>query len=169
MEDIHAILNSGSSCDVIYLDFKKAFDTVSHPELLYKLRKAGVCGDLWFWFQDYLSGRVQHVSINNSISHSFPVTSGVPQGSILGPLLFLIFINDLPSEALHSKLLLFADDAKCFSAITSSVDCHLLQSDLDRLSKWSSNWRLFFNESKCSLLSLFSTAVLNKLSFFLTI
>ena len=79
------------------------------------------------------------------------------QGSILGPLLFLLFINDLPQYVLHSIPLLFADDTKCLSPISSALDCQLLQSDFDKLSNWSSEWKLLFNESKCSLLSFSSS------------
>ena len=100
----------------------------------------------------------QHVSISVSISgcssSSLPVISGVPQGSILGPLLFLIYINDLPSSSLFTKLFLFADDTKCLSRISSPSDSLLLQSDLDRVSSWSKKWLLAFNETKLHLLSI---------------
>ena len=101
----------------------------------------------------YLTNKIQHVCIDGSNSSLQPVLSGVPQGSILGPLLFLIFINDLPQCILHSIPLLFADDTKCLCPISSPLDCQLLQSDLNNLSYWSSKWKLLFNEAKCSLLS----------------
>ena len=138
--------------DVIYLDFKKAFDSVPHNELLLKLWNIGITGNLWLWFKAYLTSRNQVVSVNKAFSDSLPVLSGVPQGSILGPLLFLIFINDLHQSNRSSSLLLFADDAKCFRMIQSPSDCLLLQSDLSRLSNWSSYWKLSFNELKCTLI-----------------
>ena len=124
-----------------------------HQELLLKLWKVGIVGR---WFREYLSNRLQHVCINNSKSSTLPVISGVPQGSLLGPLLFLIYINDLSPSLKHSSTFLFADDTKCLRPIHSPHDCILLQSDLDALSTWSTNWKLKFNESKCSLLSITS-------------
>ena len=138
--------------DVIYLDFKKAFDSVAHNELLYKLWNIGLTGSVWNWLQAYLTNRTQCVSINSAISTPLPVKSGVPQGSILGPLLFLLFINDLP-DLIMSRVLLFADDAKCYRSITSITDCLKLQEDLNSLSLWSSTWSLHFNPQKCSVLS----------------
>ena len=138
-------------------NFKKAFDSVPHQELLLKLWKTGIVGSLWRWFREYLSNRYQHVCINNSKSSTLPVVSGVPQGSLLGPLLFLVYINDLSSSLNHTSSFLFADDTKCLRPIHSPHDCILLQSDLDALSTWSTNWKLNFDESKCSLLSVTSS------------
>ena len=149
-------LNNYSRCDVIYFDFKKAFDRVPHQELLLKLWKVGIVGGLWRWFRDYLSNRYHCVCINNSSSSTLPVISGVPQGSLLGLLLFLIYINDAPSSLKHSESFLFADDIKCLRPICSPHDCIQLQSDLDALSLWSINWKLMFNETKCSFLSIIS-------------
>ena len=156
LTNVHHALNNSPKCDVIYLDFKKAFDSVPHQELLLKLWRVGVVGSLWRWFCEYLSNRYQHVCINNSNSPTLPVISGVPQGSLLGPLLFLIYINDLPFSLKHSESFLFADDTKCLRPIRSPHDCIQLQSDLDALYSWSSDWKLMFNETKCSLLSIVS-------------
>ena len=147
----HQILTSESQSDVVYLDFKKAFDSVAHNELLAKLWSFGICGSLWLWIKAYLSNRLQCVSIGQSASSLLPVLSGVPQGSILGPLFFIIFVNDLPSSLLFSSILLFADDAKCIMPVSSISDCHLLQSDLARIVKWSATWKLLLNEDKCSI------------------
>ena len=115
---IDSIVNHPSQTDVIYLDISKAFDTVSHGILLSKLRHFGISGSLWAWFKNYLSNRYQRVSINNNLSHTLPVVSGVPQGSILGPVLFLIYMNDITSSTRHSQLLIYADDTKCFKHLS---------------------------------------------------
>ena len=154
LDKVHLSLNNNASCDVIYLDFKKAFDSVSHNELLIKLWNIGITGNMWYWIREYLTGRHQHVCINGCHSSTLPVVSGVPQGSILGPLLFLVYVNDLPTQALNSDLFLFADDTKCLKSVSSPSDSSQLQCDLDRLFAWSMNWKLSFNESKCFLLSI---------------
>ena len=109
----NTIFSSPFPIDVVYLDFRKAFDSVTHNELLLKLWKFGITGTLWLWLRAYLTNRVQCVSVGQSISPTLPVISGVSQGSILGPLLFLIFVNDLTSSVSFSKILLFANDEKC--------------------------------------------------------
>ena len=159
LADILNSINNMSQSDVVYLDFSKAFDTVAHNELLVKLHSLGITGNLWSWFRAYLTDRRQSVCVNNCLSTSLPVLSGVPQGSILGPLLFLVYINDLPSYASNSNLLLFADDTKCLKSITNLADCHKLQDDIDKLSLWCNQWRMKFNITKCVLLSFHSKQV----------
>ena len=141
-------LNTGSQADVIYLDF----DSVAHNELLLKLWSFGITDSLWLWLRAYLTNRLQCVSINGSVSDVLPVISGVHQGSILGPLLFLIFVNDLSELVSSSMVLLFADDTKCVKSITTFPDCISLQRDLNKLAEWSLIWNLPFNEEKCTLL-----------------
>ena len=138
--------------DCIYLDFSKAFDSVPHGELLMKLWSVGITDKLWSWFRSYLFNRSQVVSINNQLSDPLPVKSGVPQGSILGPLLFTIYINDLSSSISYSNLLKFADDVKCYRAICNSNDSLSLQFDIDSLFQWSLDNKLSFNINKCTVL-----------------
>ena len=149
MNGICESFSSKSQTDVIYLDFKKAFDSIAHNELLVKLWSFGITGNLWWWFRGYLSSRHQCVIINHCISDPLPVISGVHQGSILGPLLFL---NDLPTTVSSSHTFLFADDTKCLQTVCSYSDCHSLQNDLQNLFYWCQYWNLHFNERKCILL-----------------
>ena len=137
-----------SHLHVVYLDVRKAFDSVPHCELLLKLRKAGIVGDLWDFFHEYLTSRLQCVAINSATSSMARVKSGVPQGSILGPLLFILYINDIPEWVPMLKAFSFADDTKL---ITSNDDCHNLQG-LDAMNQWRIENKLLFNESKCAVL-----------------
>lgn len=141
----------GGQVDTIYLDFRKAFDSVPHCELLHKLRSSGISGKLWEWFREYLSDRFQSTSIANCRSSFLPVPSGVPQGSILGPILFILYLNDLPLSVHCSKLLSFADDTKCFKQIRKPEDSDLFQEDLHHIGNWSSIWKMAFNISKFAL------------------
>lgn len=149
---------------MIFLDFSKAFDSVSHSLLVHKLQSFGLNGLLLNWIQSYLSNRQQRVVIEGNSSPWLPVKSGVPQGSILGPLLFLLYINDMPEIVSSSTLALFADDAKCFRSINSIADCLELQRDLDRLFQWSVKWKLEFNVKKCKALTV-SRSIHNKVKF----
>ena len=158
LNNIYHSFDINVQTDVIYLDFKKAFDRVAHDELLFKLWSHGITGNIWWWLKAYLTGRLQCVSINNVSSSLLPVVSGVPQGSILGPLLFLVFINDLPTVPISSKMLLFADDTKCFHSLCSPLDCKLLQNDLHILSMWSHKWNLLFNEDKCVVMRFLNSS-----------
>ena len=147
--EVFKSLDTGTPTDGIYLDFSKAFDTVSHNELLVKLWMIGITGPLWFWFKDYLSLRTHFVSIDNVCSSHLPVISGVPQGSILGPLLFIIYINDLPLTIARSSVFVFADDTKLFKPITG-LDCsNELQADISDIKNWCRTWKLSLNSSKC--------------------
>ena len=123
-------------------------DSVPHNNLLIKLWSCGINGNLWLLFKAYLTSRKLCVSINHHSSNFLPVLSGVPQGSILGPLLFLIYISDLPSAVSFSELLSFADDTKCFKCIQNLDDCTNFQLDLSSLQNWSNNNHLLFNVLK---------------------
>ena len=120
--------------DTIYLDIKKAFDTVSHSKLLENLWAAGLVGNAWKFFEAYLSDRQQFISINSHRSDVLPVISGVPHGSILGPMLFMVYINSLPEVLQSATCLLYADDTKCYQRISSHFDGVLLQNNLNNLS-----------------------------------
>ena len=147
------ITNSGSQTDVIYLDISKAFDSICHKELLDKVYSMGVKIRLWEWFKCYFSGRRQKVQINSCQSSLLAVISGIPQGSILGPLLFIIYMNDLPGYINFAKSLMFVDDTKCYSSIRSSLDSDILQKDLDSTVSWSRKWNLSFNPTKSVVVS----------------
>ena len=139
--------------DAAYLDFSKAFDSVPHQRLLHKLHAYGVRGKVLDWVKSFLSDRTQYVSINNEQSSAIPVTSGVPQGSVLGPTLFIYYINDLP-DATDQIVRLFADDSKIYSEIRNEDDSKNLQKGIDNLVEWSSRWLMKFNAKKCKILHL---------------
>lgn len=151
---IGSLLDDGGQIDVIYLDMSKAFDKVNHKLLIHKLRQFGFGGSLLQWFSSYLTDRVQRVTVLGATSDTLPVSSGVPQGSILGPLLFLLYANDLPDAVISSQIAMFADDTKIFKAIKSPDDAALLQKDLGNLETWSTASGLMFNEKKCKSQSI---------------
>ena len=118
-----------------------------------------ISGEAWKFFRSYLTDRQQCVTINNTLSNLVPVSSGVPQGSILGPLLFIIYINDLPSCTRHSLIDIYADDTKCGKKIQNSQDCILLQSNIDVFSSWSDSSQLCLHELKTCLVHFCSNKI----------
>ncbi len=151
LEDLEDALDDGDAVDVIYLDCRKAFDTVPHLRLLKKLRAVGIGGDIVKWIESFLNNRVQRVATRGSHSQWLRVWSGVPQGSVLGPILFLVYVNDL-METVQSEGKLFADDTKIYRRIKTSQDGEILQDDLSKLQEWSRKWLLTFNEDKCKVM-----------------
>lgn len=155
LHEINQTLDNSGQTDIIYMDFSKAFDSVCHRLLVHKLRSFGFHGTLLKWFESYLNNRHQRVVIEGESSQWLPVLSGVPQGSILGPLLFLLYVNDISDcVSANSVIGLFADDAKMIRSIHSLNDCLALQNDLDKLCEWSKKWKLDFNVGKCKLLTV---------------
>jgi hypothetical protein len=136
------------------MDFSKAFDKVSHARLLYKLERYGVSPPVCGWIKSFLSGRTQQVVIDGEASDSVPVTSGVPQGTVLGPSLFLAFINDMPSYTTHSTVRLFADDTIVYLTVSTIDDCIKLQENLTNLAKWEQDWLMEFHPDKCNVLRI---------------
>ena len=162
MEDWTEILDEGNGIDVAYLDFRKAFDLVSHRHLLYKMSKYGITNQVLGWVEAFLDQRTQKVVIRGTASEPAAVTSGVPQGSVLGPILFLLYINDLPLEVI-SPISLFADDSKIFTKITSernnreannTIENEVLQKDLNNVKDWAAKWKMEFNVDKCKIMHL---------------
>ncbi len=140
--------NRGFTSMIVFMDFAKAFDKVCHRALLKKLKAYGFDGKLLEWIEDFLKNRRQRVVIGEFKSDWLEVLSGVPQGSCLGPLLFVLFINDMPN-LLENVCKLFADDTKLIGTIKNSLDLKSIQSDVDRLEKWAKDWLMSFNEPKC--------------------
>ena len=134
--------------DLIIMDFAKAFDKVPHGRLFHKLEYYGIRGSTHKWINSWLSGRTQQVVLDSQASDPVPVLSGVPQGSVLGRVLFLIFINDL-LDNIRSSVRLFADDCVLYRNIHSLQDCLALQEDLTSLGQWEADWQMKFNVAKC--------------------
>mgnify|MGYP000512335400 FL=1 len=160
-------IGEGLQVDVIYLDFSKAFDRLDHKVLIQKLAAFGFSNSLVKLFMSYLSDRIQYVSLYGYTSEKYTATSGVPQGSILGPLLFNLFINDIGSN-LNVNFLLYADDLKIFKRIDSLDDCHSLQQNLDQINNWCFNNNLQLNLEKCSMVSFTTKTTIIKNEYLLS-
>lgn len=145
-------LDGHLQADVIYTDFSKAFDKLDHNILLNKLNRFGISDALIDLFKSYLHNRVQYVAYNGFKSSAYNATSGVPQGSVLGPLFFILFINDI-TDVIDVNILLYADDLKLYTTIHSSIDCIRLQNNLDVLNNWCRSNGLPLNIAKCNVLS----------------
>ncbi len=139
--------------DMAILDFSKAFDTVPHDKLLEKLDSYGINGNIKDWLSNFLKCRIMRVVVEGEHSTDAKVDSGVPQGTVLGPLLFLCHINDLP-ESVTLQVRLFADDCLLYRPIKNATDHHALQDDLAKLEIWAKQWGMKFNAKKCYIMSM---------------
>ena len=153
-DDVMHMLNRVSTVDMVYLDFAKAFDKVDHGILLHKVKDLGITGKLGQWFYHFLTNRKHFVRLPGGLSDDHPVISGVPQGTVLGPLLFIIMIADINRDVVSSKLISFADDTRVYSQIADTEDCDSLQQDLNAVYKWASDNNMFFNAKKFHYLPL---------------
>ena len=150
-EDIARNLDNNQQVDMLILDFSKAFDTVPHKRLLKKLEPYGINGNILSCLEAWLTQREQQVTIEGDKSSKAKVASGVPQGTVQGPLMFLLYINDIGND-ITSKIRLFADDSLLYLAISTKDDCKRLQQDLDRMVNWTKTWQMIFNPLKCYVL-----------------
>ena len=153
VEDLARNLTSGKQTDLILLDFSKAFDKVNHLKILYKLQIHGVQGKTLRWIESFLVGRSQTVILNGNSSDELQVSSGVPQGSVLGPILFLLYINDLP-DSLQSQVRLFADGTTVYWTVQGQADSKKLQKNLNVLQELENEWDMEFNSSKCQVVHI---------------
>ena len=156
VEDLARSINYRRQTDVLILDFSKAFDKVPHQRLLQKFEQYGVRGETLNWINSWLTGRTQQVILEGSRSERTLVKSGVPQGTVLGPLCFLVYINDI-GDNISSPIRLFADDTLLYGLVHSVSDAHNLQLDLDRLIIWAQVWQMEFHPSKCFVLRICRT------------
>ena len=153
LEEVTKYVDEGNPVDDLYLDFSKAFDKVPHKRLVEKVKAHVIGSYIWRWIEAWLSDRSQRVVINGKASGWEKVTSGVPQGSVLEPTLFIIYINDI-DDGITSSLLKFADDTKLLRKVGTQDDCEELQKDLHRMYKWSEDWQMMFNIDKCKCLHI---------------
>ena len=153
VQDISGTLNESGQTDIIVMDFSKAFDKVDHKRLLLKLHRFGINNDVITWIGSFLSNRTQRVVLEGEESDICPVMSGVPQGSVLGPCLFLLYINDM-LDMIESNIRLFADGTIMYLTVSNQADCQALQSDLSKLETWESEWLMAFNPDKCEVIRI---------------
>ena len=151
------MIDSSTTVDMIYLDFSKAFGKVGHGIVLHKLRDLGITGNLGVWFHQFLSDRTQFVRLPGGASKDSPVLSGVPQGTVLGPLLFIIMMSDINKDILSSKIISFADDTRFYTNITLIENSDNLQTDLKYIYSWATNNNMLFNHQKFNYISFSSS------------
>ena len=151
LEDWTQIIDNNNGLDIIFCDYKKAFDSVPHRRLIKKLAAYGIRGQVLQWIENFLTGRKQQVVVQGVSSSVEAVKSGVPQGSVLGPTLFILYVNELP-ELVQSNMKMFADDVKLYRKIESHTDFEILQDDINTLCEWSKKWLLQFNIQKCKVM-----------------
>ena len=144
-DNVMQLLSSGNNTvDMVYLDFAKAFDNVDHGVPFHKSKMLGITGKLGVWLYHFLTGRTHFVRLQGRIRFNSPVISGVPQGTVLGPLLFIILVCDINSEITSSSMASFADDTSLYYGISNVDDCPILQNDLNSIYEWASGNNMFF-------------------------
>jgi len=149
VDDVIRNLDSGKQTDCLIMNFSKVFDKVCHNLLIHKLHHYGIRGKTNRWIQSFIRDRNQSVVVEGETSNSIPV----PQGSVLGPSLFLFYISDMP-ENIRSKTRLLADDTIVYLTITSDIDSVTLQNDLNKLAKWEKRWKMSFHPETCNVLTI---------------
>lgn len=153
LEDVTSAIDEGKPVDVIYLDFSKAFDKVPHLRLIHKIKCHGITDNIAAWIAEWLKDRKQRVVLNGARSDLEDVLSGVPQGSVLGPTLFLLFVNDIDT-VIASHIQKFADDCKVYRTVHTNAEIAILQEDIKNLCQWSKDWQMVFNVKKCKSLHI---------------
>ena len=166
-DDIMHMISGGDIVDMVYLDFSKAFDKVDHGILLHKLKALGITGKLGVWFYNFLTHRTHCVRLPGAVSQDHPVLSGVSQGTVLGPLLFLITIADINKDISNSKLISFADDTRVYGKISDSNDCDSFQCDLNVIYKWAIDNNMFFNAQRFNYLCFNPSISSNKCNVYI--
>jgi len=162
-ENWRGVLDQGNSIGIIFIDFQKAFDCVSHQILAQKLQASGICNEAYKWIINYLSNRQQFVTINGTNSENMKITSGVPQGPLLGPRLFSIFTNDL-SYHLDSNIEMFADDSTAYFIGNSIDTIHVeILKLLDKLHYWTKSNSLFIHPTKTEVMFMSKTPFIGPL------
>ena len=154
INDWTKFLDNYSKVDAIYIDLAKAFDSICHTKMMHKLKLIGIGGKLFDWFQSFLCQRSQAVRVGEAFSPRILVESGVGQGTILGPLIFILYMDEVNDLNLSSKISLYADDAKIYRNVNTESQYQLLQDDLDKFSSFCDDWQLMINADKCELLHL---------------
>ena len=154
LNDWTQLIDAKKPVDIVYIDLAKAFDSVSLQKLLFRLRKIGIGGPLMEFFRSFLIGRSNCVRIKRVYSPYEPVLSGIPQGTILGPALFILYINSIAEIPTSSTIQLYADDAKLYRGISSDEDAEQMQNDLSRVCDYFRDWQLNINTEKCELIHI---------------
>ena len=153
-QDTMSSVDHRNSVDLVFIDFSKAFDKVPHDQLIHKLKMYNLDQKVIGWVQAFLAHRTQKVIIDNSYSNEVAVTSGVPQGSVLGPILFLLYINDLPDK-IKCKVRIYADDVVLYTEVMNNEPAsENLQADLDQLCRWCRDWKMSINVKKCAVMRM---------------
>ena len=157
LDDVIGQLNRSETGIVAFLDFQKAFDTINHSLLLNKIKNAGVGNNTLRLLQNYLYNRKQRTKLHSEVSTLRDVSVGVPQGSTVGPLMFIIFINDLPNVLMNAKAVMYADDTVLYcSHVSKKLVRKGMQSDLDRVQNWCNRNRLTLNVKKTKIMTFMS-------------